>query len=173
MRPIRAALVIGLCSAAAIVSAAEALNIKPGLWKTQSTITFGGAPLYVAEMSASQRAEYAKQWATMVNKPSSDDDEDCITEKDIKEATLLKDLKDESKSCKESNVKMTASTMTATIDCKDGKTSSHIEVDYVASSPTAFKGTFKSSMTSPNGVTTMTSVMSGTFKSASCPKDDE
>lgn len=172
MRPIRASLVIGLCSAAALVAAAETFNVKPGLWKTHTTLTFGGAPLYVAQMSDAQRASYARQWATMVNKPSSDDDEDCITQQDIKAATLLKDLKEEGKSCKESNVRMTANAMTATIDCQDGKTSTHTEVDYVASSPTAFKGTIKSSITSPNGVTTMTAAMSGTFESASCPKGD-
>jgi hypothetical protein len=173
MRPARAALLIGLMACAALVSAAETFNIRPGLWKTHTTLTFGGAPLYIAEMNDAQRANYAKSWAQQVNKPSSDDDEDCITAKDIQEATLLKDLKLEDQSCKESNVRMTGTVMTATIDCKSGKTSTHIEVDYVASSPTALKGTIKSSITSPNGVTTMTASMSGTFKAASCPKEDE
>lgn len=173
MRPTRAALVIGLCTAAALVSAAETFAIKPGLWKTQSTITFGGAPLYVAEMNDAQRANYAKSWAQTVNKPSNDDDEDCITEKDISQSALLKDLKKDGSSCKESNVKVTATSMSATIDCKDAKTSSHTEMNYTASSPTAFKGTIKTSITSPNGVTTMTAAMSGTFKAASCPAEDD
>lgn len=173
MKPLRIALTCALCASAALVSAAETFNIRPGLWKTHTSLTFAGAPLYVMEMNDAQRASYAKSWAQTVNKPTSDDDEDCITVKDIQEASLLKDLKDENKACKESNVRMTANAMTATIDCKEGKTSTHTEVDYAASSPTAFRGTIKSSITSPNGVTTMTATMTGTFKAASCPKEDE
>ena len=173
MRPVRLALLAALCSATAIASAAETFNIRPGLWTTHSSITFVGAPLYIAEMNDAQRANYAKSWAQTVNKPSSDDDEDCITAKDIQEAALLKDLKDEAKSCKESNVKVTASSMVATVECNDGKSSTRTEMNYTASSPTSFKGTIKTSITSPNGVTTMNATMSGTFKSASCPADEE
>lgn len=173
MRTVRAFFVVGLLSTAALVSAAETFNIRPGLWNTHSSVTFGGAPLFIAEMNDAQRANYAKSWAQTVNKPSNDDDEQCIEAKDINAAEFLKDLKKDANSCKESNVKVTATSMTATVDCKDAKTSSHTEMNYQASSPTSFKGTIKTSITSPNGVTTMSATMTGTFKSASCPKEDD
>jgi hypothetical protein len=172
MRAVRILLPIAVSSVALLASAAETFNIRPGLWTTHSSITFGGAPLYVAEMNAAQRAEYAKSWAQTVNKPSTDDDEDCITAKDIQEAALLKDLKDDSKSCKESDVKVTATSMTAAVTCQDGNVTSRTQMNFAASSPTSFKGTIKTTMSSPNGVTTMNATMSGTFKSASCPKED-
>ena len=173
MRHPRTALLIGLSACAALVSAAESLNIRPGLWKTTSTMTLGGAPVYIDGMNDAQRAQYAKSWAQTANKPTSDDSEECITAKDIQEANLFKDLKEEGKACKESNVRMTGTVMTATLDCKDAKTSTHTEVDYTAASPTSFKGSIKSTITSPNGTTTMNVTMSGTFKSASCPKDED
>jgi len=173
MRSVRAVVLIAVSSTAVLASAAETFNIRPGLWSTRSTMTLSGAPIYVPGMTPAQRAEYAKSWASTINKPEVEDDEDCITVKDLQEAAMLKGFRKGPNACKESNVKVTPTSLSATLDCKDGETTSHTEMNYSASSPTAFKGAFKTSITSPNGVTTMSVAMSGTFKSASCPREDE
>ena len=61
--------------------------------------------------------------------------------------------------------------MVGSLECKDAKTTTKTELNYAADSPTSFKGTLKSTITSPNGVTTMNFAMSGKWLAASCPVD--
>ena len=159
--------------AAASASAAEPLNIRPGNWMVTTTMTMGGAPLYVEGMPEAGRADYAKSWALQVNKPTSETDEECITEKEIRELDLFNDMKDDAKSCKQTVTRQTATQVAGTMECKDAKTTTRTDLDYAATSPTTFKGTFKSTMTSPNGTTTMALAMAGKWVAASCPADED
>jgi hypothetical protein len=161
--------------AATVAFAAEPMNIRQGRWSVTSTMVLGGAPLYVDGMPEAGRAEYAKSWAKQVGKPTTDtDDDECITAKDIREMDFFKDMKEgNAKSCKQTITKQSATAMAGTLECKDAKTTTRTELDYVASSPTSFKGSFKSTMTSPNGTTTMTITMAGKWLAASCPAEDD
>lgn len=166
--------ILALCAIAATVAvAAEPLNIRPGHWSVTTSMTAGGAPLYIESMPAASRADYAQQWAKDVGKTTTDTDDECLTEKKIRDTDFFRDMRDEAKSCKQSISKQTSSAIAGTLECKDAKTSTKTELNYTADSPTSFKGSLKSTMTSPNGVTTMTFVMSGKWVAASCPAGEE
>lgn len=160
------------CAAALAIaaSAAEPFNIRPGLWKMSTTLTTGGAPLYIQGMPEAGRAEYARSWARDVGKPATDQEDECVTEKDIRR-DLLKDLRDQTKSCKEVIARQTASALVATVECKDANSTTRTEIDYSAESPTSLKGTLKSTIQSPNGTTTMHIALAGKWVAASCPAD--
>jgi hypothetical protein len=171
MTPLRIA---ALCAVAATVAvAAEPLNIRPGQWKISTALTPAGAPLYIEGLPATAGSDYAKQWAKDAGKTQTNVDEDCITEKDIHDIDFFKDMKDGSQSCRESLVKQTSTAIVATLDCKDAKTTTRTELNYQADSPTSFRGTLKSTVTSPNGVTTMTATIDAKWVAASCPKGDD
>jgi hypothetical protein len=172
MRIARRLLPVALLGAAAAF-AAEQLNVQPGYWTITTTMTTGGAPLYIQEMTAANRAEYAKSWAKDVGKPHVDTDDDCITSKDIREAKFFEDLDQQGKSCKKTLTKQTATALAGIVECSDAKTKTRTEVDFTADSPTTFKGSFKSTLTSPNGTTTMSMTMAGKLKAASCPADED
>lgn len=160
--------------AATCVLAADAFNIRPGLWNMTTTMTMAGAPLYIDGMPESARSEYAKQWAGTANKPITDTDDNCITAEDLRKANLFEDMtKGREQSCKPTITKQTATAMAGVLECKDAKTTTRTEMEYTAASPTTFKGKMKSTITSPNGTTTMSVDMTGKWVAASCPKDDE
>lgn len=168
-------LVVAAAGAATAFSnafAAEPMNIKPGLWDVTQTMTMSGAPLFVEGMNAASRAEYAKSWEKTANKPTTDQDQQCITAKDIKDARLFQNRSTKGQQCKDTVKKQTSTAWSATSDCKDAKTSNLLEIDYTAPSPDRFSGTVKSSMTSPNGKTVIEIKMSGKWVGASCPKED-
>ncbi len=98
-------------------------------------MTASGAPIYIEQFTPVQRAEYAKSWAKDAGKPSTSNDQQCITEKDIKEATLFKDKTQEGKSCTETASKQTKTQWTAVVECKDTKTTTRTSVDYSAPHP--------------------------------------
>lgn len=168
---------VAALAAASTVLAADAFNIRPGLWNTTTTTQYSGAPLYVEGMPESSRGDYAKQWASMVNKPMVHrDPTDCISEKDIRDSgRMIEEFKKDRGSCTHSISRQTSSQMVAVVECKDGKVTTRTEIDYVASSPTAFRGTMKTTINSPNGTTRMDMTLEGKWVAASCPagSDDD
>jgi hypothetical protein len=165
------------CATFALLSgsafAAEPLNVRPGQWEFTQTMTASGAPIYIEEFTAAQRAEYAKSWAKDAGKPSTSTDDQCISEKDIKEATLFKDKTQEGKECKEISGKSTRTAWNAVIECKDAKTTTRTSVDYTAPSPDRLTGVLKSSTTSPNGTTVFDFKFSGRWVGAKCSEEDD
>jgi hypothetical protein len=167
--------ILAFAAAAAFSSttfAAEPINIKPGLWDVTQTITMSGAPLYVEGMNAASRAEYAKSWEKTANKPTTDQDQQCITARDIKEAHLFQDRSSAGKQCRQTVKKQTSTAWSASSECKDEKTTNVLELDYTAPSPDRFTGAVKSTLTSPNGKTVVDMKMSGKWVGASCPNED-
>ena len=152
--------------------AAEPINIKPGLWDVTQTMTMSGAPLYVEGFNAAQRAEYAKSWARTANKPETEQDKQCITAKDIKEARLFEDKRSEGKQCTRTVKSQTSTAWRASSECKDENTTNLLELDYTAPAPERFTGSVKSTMTSPNGKTVIDIKMSGKWIGASCPDEE-
>lgn len=169
---VRAALVCA-ASTAAIALAADAFNVKPGLWEVTTTMTTGGAPLYIEGMPESGRASYAQSWTKDVGKPQTSKSRQCITREDLQQSKLFEGLATQGKSCKQAISKQTASAVVASSDCKDAKTATKTVIEYTAVNPQSFNGSMKSTMTSPNGTTTMTFTMNGKWVGASCPDEDE
>jgi uncharacterized protein DUF3617 len=157
---------------AAPAIAAETLDVKPGYWDFSQTMTASGAPIYVEAMTPAQRAEYAKSWAQDAGKPNTSNEKQCITAKDVKEATLFKDQSQEGKQCKQTVGKATKTAWSASVDCKDGKSTTHTQADYTAPSSDKLSGAVKSSTTSPNGVTVIEFKFSGKWIAAACPAED-
>jgi hypothetical protein len=167
---------IAACAALAlpcVSSAAEPLNIRPGLWDVTQTMTTSGAPLYIEGMNAAARASYAKSWEKDVGKPQTDTDKQCITAKDIKDASVFQNRSQEGQQCKQTVSKQTATAWVASSECKDAKTTNVIQLDYAAPSPDRFTGSMKSTMTTPNGKTVIDMKMSGKWVGASCPDEEE
>jgi hypothetical protein len=166
---------IAACAAFALPClsfAAEPLNIRPGLWDTTQTMTMSGAPLYIEGMNAAARENYAKSWAKDVGKAHTDTDKECITAKEIKDATLFQDQSQKGKQCKQTVSKQTPTAWVASSECKDEKTTNVIQLDYAAPSPDRFTGSMKSTMTTPNGKTVIDMKMSGKWVGASCPDEE-
>jgi hypothetical protein len=165
-------IVLTTCAAMAfpvLSSAAEQLNVRPGLWDVTQTMTTSGAPLYVEGMTAAARENYAKTWAKDVGKPHTDRDKQCITEKDIKETLLFDKSSQRGKQCTNKVSKQTSTAWAATADCKDEKTTTLSEMSFTAPSPQSFSGAMKSTMTTPNGKTLVDLKVSGKWLAASCP----
>ncbi len=169
---VRAALACAAVTAV-IAYAADAFNVKPGLWEVTTTMTTGGAPLYVDGMPESGRASYAQAWAKDVGKPKTSQDRQCITAKELQQSKLFEGLATQGKSCKQTIAKQTVTAVVATSDCKDAKTTTRTAIEYVAVNPQSFNGSMKSTLTSPNGVTTMSIAINGKWVGASCPDEDE
>lgn len=155
-----------------VAIAAEPLDIKPGLWDIDMSMTYTGAPLYIEAMTDAQRASYAKSWATTVGKTETSRDQQCITAKDVQDMALFKGVADD-KQCKNDITKQTSKALVATMDCKDAKTTTHIDVDYAAASPTQFASIIKSTMSTPNGKTTANLKINGKWAAAACPDEAE
>lgn len=152
--------------------AAETLDVKPGEWEFSQTMTASGAPIYIESMTPAQRAAYAKSWEAGAGKPNSSVEKQCITAKDVKESMLFKDQSQEVKQCKQSVGRSTKTAWSATVDCKDGKSTTHTQADYNAPSPQKLSGAVKSSTTSPNGVTVIEFKFTGKWIGAICPDQD-
>jgi hypothetical protein len=173
---LKSMLSLAACAALALpltADAAEMLNIRPGLWDFTQTMTMSGAPLYIEQMTPAQRAAYAKSWEKDVGKPTTDEDQECITEKDIKEATLFEDNSQKGKQCTQKAIKQTKTAWVVTMECKDAKTSTTTQLDYSAPSPDRLVGSLKSSTKSPNGTTVFDFKFNGKWVGASCPDEDE
>jgi hypothetical protein len=173
---LRSILFAAACTAVAlpcVSSAAEPLNVKPGLWEFNQTMTMSGAPIYIEGMSAAQRAEYAKSWAKDAGKPIADKDQQCITEQEIKEAKLFENKSQEGKQCTNKVIKETKTAWSGASDCKEGKTRTTMQMEYTAPSPERLTGTLKSSTVSPNGTTVFDFKFNGKWVGASCPDEDE
>jgi hypothetical protein len=155
-----------------VSSAADQLNVRPGLWEFDQTMTMSGAPIYIEAMTPAQRAEYAKSWAKDAGKPHSDVDQQCITAKDIKDAKLFKDQNQVGKQCTNKVAKESKTVWSGTSDCKDAKTNTRTTLDFNAPSPDRLSGLIKSSTVSPNGTTVFEIKFSGKWIAASCPDED-
>ncbi len=116
-------------------------------------MTASGAPIYIEQFTPAQRAEYAKSWAKDAGKPNTSNDKQCISEKEIREATLFKDKAQEGKACTEATSKSSRTQWTAVVECKDAKTTTRTECGLLGALPDRLVGVLKSSTTSPNGVT--------------------
>jgi hypothetical protein len=132
---------------ATVALAADTFNIRPGHWSITTTSNLGG-------------------------KVVNDTEEECITAKDIRDASLMKGLHDEGDACKASMLKQSATVLAGVIDCKNEYGNSHTEVDYTAASPTSFKGTLKSTMKNAAGTQTLSIAVAAKWLAASCPKED-
>jgi len=168
-----ATLVTTMVTLSATAFAAEPLNVRPGQWEFTQTMTASGAPIYIEAFTPAQRAEYAKSWAKDAGKPSTSNDKQCISEKEIREATLFKDLKQEGKECKEISGKATRTSWNAVVECKDAKTTTRTQVDYSAPSPDRLTGILKSTTTSPNGTTVLDFKFNGKWLGAACEDGDD
>lgn len=153
-------------------SAAESLDVKPGEWEFSQTMTASGAPIYVEAMTPAQRAAYAKSWEQGAGKPNSSVEKQCITEKDVKDAMLFQDQSQEGKQCTQSVGRATKTAWSASVECKDAKTSTRTQADYTAPSPDRLNGAVKSSTTSPNGVTVIEFKFTGKWIGAVCSDED-
>jgi hypothetical protein len=156
-----------------VSSAADTLDVKVGEWQFTQTMTMSGAPIYIEAMTPAQRAAYAKAWQQDVGKPNTSSDNECISAKDVKEATLFGNQAEEGKQCTKKVSKATKTAWSATVDCKDAKTSTHTQADYTAPSPDRLTGLLKSSTTSPNGTTVMEFKFSGKWVGAVCTDGDD
>ena len=152
--------------------AAEILDVKPGEWEFSQTMTASGAPIYIETMTPAQRAAYAKSWEASAGKPNSSVEKQCITAKDVKDSMLFKDQSQEGKQCKQNVGRSTKTAWSATVDCKDGKSSTHTQADYNAPSPQKLSGAVKSSTTSPSGVTVIEFKFAGKWIGAVCSDKD-
>ncbi|MET0292336.1 MAG: DUF3617 family protein [Steroidobacteraceae bacterium] len=172
MNAVRLAAVTVVVATSLVVSAAEPLNIRPGVWKITTTLTLGGAPLYIEGMPEASKAEYAKRWAQDAGKTQTDTDDDCITEKDIRTSDIFKDMRDDANACTQKISRQTASAVSGTLECKNPKTVTKTELDYSAQTPTTMTGTIRTTITSPNGTTTMNATMSGRWMAPNCPAEE-
>jgi hypothetical protein len=152
--------------------AADTLDVKPGEWEFSQTMMSSGAPIYIEAMTPAQRAAYAKSWAQGAGKPNSSVEKQCITAEDVKDSMLFKDQSQEGKQCKQNVARSTKTAWSATVDCKDGKSSTHTQADYSAPSPQKLSGVVKSSTTSPNGVTVIDFKFTGKWIGAVCSDKD-
>ena len=169
VRCIAALSAVALASLA--VSAAESLNVKPGLWEMSTTAASGAAmipPALLAQMSPEQRARIeaaTKQQSAGGSHTSSS--KSCVTKEDLNRGKFESDKDEDHKNCQYRVVTQTATHMQSSFQCTgDAARSGEMKVE--ALSPEQIKGAIQ--VTTPNGKVTVE--LTGHWLAASCAGAD-
>lgn len=110
---------LGCCCAAPLVSAADKLDVKPGLWEITSSHTITGVPPMPKELldkvTPEQRAAMEAAFRKESQKgPTTDTDRECITKEKLEKPFDMSDAKD----CTHTVVRTTRTTQEVHLTCK-------------------------------------------------------
>ncbi|MBB6092672.1 hypothetical protein HNQ60_001550 [Povalibacter uvarum] len=158
--------------APALVSSAEKLNVKTGLWETKSSLQFSGMPVpkelrqkLTPEQLAKMRADLAAEAA---KGPIRETSRDCITAKDLENPFASSNTKD----CKQTIVNTTRTSQEARLVCEgDYKGTGVLKIQ--APTPETMNGTLDIKMSDGTETFTMKGTLSGRWVSADCGDEDE
>lgn len=169
-RTVRRSAALGLLAlslASLAASAAEPLNVKPGLWEMSTTAATSGSmipPALLAQMSAEQRARIEaamKQRAAGGSRTTSS--KTCITKEDLLRGSINADKDEDQKNCQYRVVTQTATRMETHFHCA-GEGARDGEMKMEAVSPEQLKGAIQVA-TSEGKVTVQ---MAGRWLGSSC-----
>lgn len=159
-----------LALASTALMAAEPLELKAGYWEITTTTTTTGAPPYIPGMEGLAAEQIAKTWAKLTGKPNHHTSRRCLTEEEIREATVLdKDIKVPGQACQRGRTTQSATEWTLQMDCEGNGTKTRVESRLNTRGPEALAATIHATATSPNGETLMNVVMAGQRLAAACP----
>lgn len=159
-----------LALASTTLMAAEPLELKPGYWEITTTTTTTGAPPYIPGMEGLAAEQIARSWTKLAGKPNHHTSRRCLTEEEIREATVLdKDIKVPGQSCQRGRSTQSATEWTLQMDCEGMGTKTHVQSRLNTRGPEALEATIHATATSPNGETLMRIVMAGQRLAAACP----
>jgi hypothetical protein len=148
-------------------SAADQLNIKPGLWEIKSNYRTGGAvpiPKDVQDkLTPEQRAKIVAAAQAHADKPEQKTARECITEKDIREPFHAQDMKD----CQQSVVTTTRTTQEMRIACT-GETKGTGVLKITTPTPETMSGSMDFKMGDGADVFTVKGTLAGKWLSADC-----
>lgn len=153
--------------APALASSADKLDMKTGLWETQTSLQFSGMPVpkslrdtlkpeQLAKMRADLKAEAAKG-------PIRETSRECITEKDLSDPFETSSTKD----CKQTMVKTTRTSQEARMVC-DGEYKGTGVLKINTPTPETMNGTLDLNMSDGVENFTMKGTLSGRWISADC-----
>ncbi len=168
-RCIAALSALALASLAA--SAAEPLNVKPGLWEMSTTTADAGAmipPALLAQMSPEQRARIeaaTKQQSAGGSHTHSS--KSCVTKEDLNRGKFEAGKDEDAKNCQYRIVTQTATHMQSSFQCTGDEARSG-EMKFEALSPEQIKGAIQ--VATPNGKVTVE--LTGHWLAASCAGAD-
>jgi Protein of unknown function (DUF3617) len=116
--PAGTAMLLIACFAAPHASAAEKLDVKPGLWEIASTHHISGLPPmpkeWLDKVTPEQRAEMEAAFKREAEKgPQTDTERECITQKEAEQPFNVADAKD----CKQTIVRTTRNTQEVRLTC--------------------------------------------------------
>jgi Protein of unknown function (DUF3617) len=149
------------------VTAAEPLNVKPGLWEMSTTTATGGSmipPALLAQMSPEQRAQIEtvmKQHGAGGGHALST--KSCLTKEDLLRGSVRTDQDEDHKDCSYRVVTQTATHMETHFQCT-GEGAREGEMKFEAVSPEQIKGAIQ--VSTPNGKVTVQ--LAGRWLGASC-----
>lgn len=158
--------------APAIAGSAEKLNVKTGLWETQTALQFSGMPVpkslrdklkpeQLAKMRADLKAEAAKG-------PIRETSRECITEEELANPFASSNTKD----CRQTMVKTTGTSQEARMVC-EGEYKGTGVLKISAPTPETMNGTLDLDMSDGTESFTMKGTLSGRWISADCSEEDE
>lgn len=160
------------CFAPAFANSADKLDVKTGLWETESTIQMSGLPIPKSlrdTLKPEQLAKMRKELdAEAAKGPTSETTRDCITEEDLSDPFKSFNRKD----CRPTTVTTTGRTQEARMVCEgEFKGTGVIRIN----SPTSetMNGTVDIKMSDGTETFTMKGTLKGRWISADCGEEGD
>lgn len=107
------AAVLACASLPLLASAAEQLNVKPGLWEITSVTRMSGVPPLPRELMDKMTPQQRAEMAAEASAPSKDTSRECITQKDLERPFQSASTED----CKQTIVTTTRTSQKARLVC--------------------------------------------------------
>lgn len=107
------AAVLACASLPLLASAAEQLNVKPGLWEITSVTRMSGVPPLPRELMDKMTPQQRAEMAAEASAPSKDTSRECITQKDLERPFQSASTED----CKQTIVTTTRTSQEARLVC--------------------------------------------------------
>jgi len=161
---------VSACLTAVVLAQAPALNVKMGLWEVSSTSEMGGQMPGVdtSKMTPEQKAQMdAAMAGAMKNMmaPHTTVQKTCMTKEKFDKGSFMTDQP--GMTCKQTYTTNTHTAMDANMVCT-GERAMTGQAHFEAATPTAFKGTMKSTMTEQGKTMTVNVAMTGKWLGADC-----
>lgn len=152
--------------AAVGLAQAPALDVRMGLWEVSSTTDVGGQGLQVdtSKMTPEQRAQMEQAMKGMMG-AHTNVTKSCMTREKFEKQAFMND--ERGRACKQTIVTNTRSAMESTITCT-GEHPMNAQMHIDAPSPTAIKGTIKSTTTMRGGTMNVNMTLTGKWLGADC-----
>ncbi len=164
---------VAVLFAATLAAQTVPLDVKPGLWKSITTVETSGTPPIppdvLAKLSPEQRARLEERMKARSGAPTTQTHQHCITREDLNKPIFGKP---DRQSCRETIVHSTSSEQEVHLECDNNTMKSEGTVHIEVVDPEDVKGTVKVAMSDGTHTMKVSSNITGKWQGSSCTAAD-